>query len=350
MKFLSTFLSLLLIGCGSEPKKGVISPNIPPCELSIVFSGDYMQHGPQVRAARVEGGFDYTTQLKHIEHIWKGSEYSVINLETTLSPTAPYTGYPLFRSPSDIASTLKEVGITHIALANNHTVDRGLKGVEYTIDALRSAELEYFGVGLGDTISKLYTFIDHPPFKVALLNATYGTNGMPVHSAIEMNSSLDTSLLFSTIESVKAQGATHTIAYLHWGNEYQLAPSREQKQLAMELKERGVDIVIGSHPHVAQPIDFENSIVYSLGNFVSNQRKPYTDSGYSVKVTLTAGSSTPKIRPIAHYVDISEGGVDKYRVLRLRDTALIASKDIRDKMVKAIERTNNVIHRTVKYD
>ncbi len=350
MKILSTFLILLLIGCGKEQKKAQITPNLPLGEMSIVFSGDYMQHGPQVRAASIDSGFDYDTQLKYIKHIWQGSQYSVINLETTLSPKAPYTGYPLFRSPLEIAATLRRAGITHIAMANNHTVDRGLKGVEYTLDALRAAGLEYFGVGLRDTTSKLYTIINNPPFKVAIINATYGTNGMPVHSDIEINSTLDTTTLFQNIREVKSLGATHTIAYLHWGDEYQLSPNRTQKQLALALKSKGVDIVIGSHPHVAQPIDFQNNIVYSLGNFVSNQRKTYTDCGYSVHITLFSDSIAPRIRPITHYVDISQGGVNKYRVLRLRDSMLIKNQSERQRMIKAIKATNNIINRVVRYD
>ncbi len=333
------------------PQKAQISPSptaIEPQSVQIIFSGDFMQHLPQVNAATTKDGFSYYEQLKYISKAWHRAPYSVINLETTLSDTPPYTGYPLFCSPDIIAQTLKDNGITHIALANNHAMDRGLIGVQKTAEALQNAQLEYFGVGIHE--DRALCFINHFALKVALLNATYGTNGMPVPKGVERISELDTTALLKQINRAKDSLSTHIIAFLHWGNEYETTPHSTQKKLALWLRSKGVNLIVGSHPHVAQPIDKENSIIYSLGNFTSNQRKIDTDAGYSVRITLHQNNPTAYIEPLPHYVDISEDGLEKYRVLTLSDTTLVKNSIEKQRMIKAIKRVEKIIDTPVKYD
>ncbi len=307
-----------------------------------------MQHLPQITAAAVADSFSYHEQLKYISKLWRRAPYAVINLETTLSSTPPYSGYPLFCSPDVIAKTLKENGITHVALANNHTMDKGFLGVKKTLEAMKEAELENFGVGIEE--DRALCFINHGELRVAMINATYGTNGMTVPKGVEIISELDTTLLLNQIKRAQDSLATHIIAYLHWGNEYQTSPHYTQKNLALWLRSRGVNLVIGSHPHVAQPIDQENAIVYSLGNFTSNQRKVNTDAGYTVRITLHKDNPKPVIESVAHYVDISENGLQKYRVLTLQDTSVIKNPAHKERMIKAIDGVQKIINSPVKYD
>ncbi len=358
MKFLITFSLFLLFGCNSAPKSNpliTISETLEHIntidslsEVTIIFSGDFMQHGPQITAATTANGFDYITHLEDIKEYWQSAHYSVINLETTLSSTPPYSGYPIFRSPVESVTALQQSGITHLALANNHTMDKGLRGVRSTLSILDSIGIEHYGLGEGE--NRALCFITHGNIKVALLNATYGTNGMPVPRGVNIISSLDTTLLAPEIQRAQDSAATHIIAYVHWGNEYQTTPHPTQKELGLWLREKGVNVVVGSHPHVAQPIDHKNSIVYSLGNFVSNQRWEHSDAGYNIRLRIFDGSPKVIIEPTAHYVDVSEGGSKKYRVLRLCDTIKVSDAHHRQRMINAIEKVENIIQRKVRYD
>lgn len=354
MKILPIFLLFLLFGCNSSPKKVDKATEIAQDTIvelldtmQIWFSGDFMQHSPQFQAARVEGGYDYDTHLRAIAPLWLGADYSVINLETTLSEEGGYSGYPMFCSPAAIAPALKRAGITHVAMANNHVCDRGLMGVQRTIAALDSAQLEYFGVGFSDND---YAVLGKGALRVGVLNGTYGTNGLPVPKGVSINSTLDTSRFERNIRELDSLGVTHKVAYLHWGEEYQTSPSRAQKALAMWLRVKGVDVVVGSHPHVAQPIDTVNSVVYSLGNFVSNQTKINTNAGYSVLLTFIEGCDSVKIDHTAHYVDISGKGVKRYSVLPLSDTLEAQSEAQRRVMRESIERVEKIVRQEVRYD
>ncbi len=350
MKFLATFVLLLYFGCIFPTAEYFANHKILPDEMTIIFSGDFMQHSPQFRSAESSdraSGYNYDTQFRCLSPIWQSADFSIINLETTLSDTPPYSGYPMFCAPSEVASALKRAGITHCALANNHTLDRGRRGVERTTAALESAELEHFGAGF--TKSTLYTTLSKGSLNIAILNGTYGTNGIETPKGVLLNSTLDTTLFKEQISESQSQGASHIIAFVHWGEEYQTSPNRAQRKLALWFKEKGVDLVVGSHPHVAQPIDTLHSVVYSLGNFVSNQTKIHTDAGYSVKVTFRENIPTPTIEHIAHWVDISGEGHRKYSILPLKDTLEVKSPSYRRAMIEAIERVERIVKNPVKY-
>lgn len=342
-------LILLLIGCNRV--QYVPNTELPQRAepLTLTLSGDYMQHGPQVRAARTKDGFDYTSALKFIAPLWKNSDFALINLETTLTNNGRYTGYPLFASPIEIAAALKNSGITHIALANNHAMDRGLSGVKQTIAELEKVGLTYIGVYLDKEKAQSTTMLEKNGVKVALINYTYGTNGMPTPKGVHANSTLDTAKMRSEIIRAQKSGATHIAAILHWGNEYQRTPSTEQKKLALWLRKNGATVVIGSHPHVAQPIDGKNRIIYSLGNFTSNQQQLHTDAGYSVKLSFYEGKSRPKIEYTPHFVDLTARGVNKYRVLTPQDSTHIENATQRARMNRTIENVRQTINTKVEY-
>ncbi len=346
MKFLPSILIVLLMGCSNHPSVEIRIPVID--SMTIVISGDFMQHYPQVVAARVDSGYSYDESLSYIAPLWRSADYSIINLETTLSADGPYSGYPAFRSPDEIAHSLKHAGITHLALANNHTLDAGFRGVRSTIDAARRAEIEYFGAEIDS--AKTYTILESDSLRIGIFNATYGTNGISIPAGVHLIERLDTVRLASAISELTALNTTHIIAFLHWGNEYQIAPSSEQKKLAMWLRAKGVNLVVGSHPHVPQPIDYRNSVVYSLGNFVSNQRFRNTDAGYSIRITFFQGVDRPVIKPYSHYVDISKSGVQKYRVLTLGDTSVVENPQTKERMISRINSTNKIINNFVQYD
>ncbi|MFI3266238.1 MAG: CapA family protein [Rikenellaceae bacterium] len=272
-------------------------------ELSITFSGDFMQHLPQIIAAQTaDGGYDYNSSLEHMRNFFNSADYSLINLETTLSPSPPYRGYPCFVAPTQVASALKDAGIDIVALANNHSCDNGYKGIISTTEIIDSLELMRIGVyrDSADYHKNNIAIIQKGGIKLALLNYTYGTNGLPIPSKTIVNL-IDTVKISHDIGAAKRRGATDIALIVHWGYEYHTTPNNEQKKLAQWALSNGVNMVIGSHPHVIQPIEIErdslsniqNIVVYSMGNFVSNQREVNCDGGMSFRIELSKWKGHP---------------------------------------------------------
>jgi len=261
--------------------------------LKILFLGDIMGHGPQIRAAynTKNKTYDYTPNYQYISTLLTQSDINIGNLEVTLG-VPPYQGYPRFSSPPALARDSKEAGIKVLVTANNHSCDRGKKGVEKTIFILDSLKIAHTGSFISsqekDRLSPL--IISKNNIKIALLSYTYGTNGIPVSSPNIINH-LDEKTIRDDVKKAKTLNPDQIIAFVHWGGEYQNRANAYQKKWFEFFKKQGVNIVIGSHPHVVQPMKWnkkENSlVVYSLGNFVSNQRKFPRDGGALFELTLT---------------------------------------------------------------
>lgn len=263
--------------------------------LTLVFTGDLMQHLPQVQAAvRRDGTIDYTACFSRLKNYFSDADFVISNLETTLGDP-PYLGYPCFRAPVALAGAMRSAGIDVAALANNHICDQGGKGIRSTVGALREAGLRSTGA-YADTAAETVrqpVVLEKNGFRVALFNYTYGTNGLPVPAGCAVNR-IDTLRMRGDIASARAAGATHVALLLHWGNEYEPRPNAAQRSLAAWCHRQGADWVIGSHPHVVQSVetvaDGAGSVrgvtVFSMGNFVSNQRMAGTDGSISVRLTL----------------------------------------------------------------
>lgn len=349
-KALLILLFPLLIACGGQTVSIAQIVPTPIDSVVVVFSGDFMQHMPQVHAANYEGRFDYDSQLRYFAPFWQSADFAIINLETTLTADGRYSGYPMFASPTQIAGALRRAGITHVALANNHALDRSGDGVRKTVAALDSAGLIHTGVFTSDSAAQKTMILERNSLRVAIINFTYGTNGMPVPAGIIANTPLDTAAMGAAIDRAKSDSATHIVAFVHFGQEYRINPDNEQKQVALWLRGRGANLVVGSHPHVAQPIDAERSIVYSLGNFVSNQRERYTDGGYSVRVKFFRDFDRPIIEFMPHYVDLSASGAERYRVLMPSDSMIIVDPIERQRMRGTIQDIRRIIETKVDYE
>ncbi|MFI3268590.1 MAG: CapA family protein [Rikenellaceae bacterium] len=309
---------LLFTGCNNNTSKqnaekgteqNIISSENYEQEISIMFGGDLMFHMPQISAAySCENGYDFSKCFQYIQDNWKGCDAVIFNLETTLSDS-DYSGYPQFAAPKEVAHNLKDCGVTHLVLANNHTCDKHAKGIRKTINYLSEVGIETAGCYLdsNEWAQNTPLFIKKDSFNIALLNYTYGTNGLPVPKGMVVPQ-LDTIQIANDIEKAKSLSATNIITFLHWGNEYQNSPCDEQIELAQWLHNNGVDIVIGSHPHVIQRTETltDGITVYSLGNFISNQRNRHTNGGLLVKLNLThntkTGESNWNITHFPHFV------------------------------------------------
>ena len=188
--------------------------------------------------------------------------------------------------------------------ANNHAADRGKDGITGTITRLDSLEIPHTGTFFDqaskDTLHPL--MISKSGTSIALLNYTYGTNGIKVPEPVIVNM-LDKNLIARDIEKARSKQADMIILFLHWGTEYDTIPSDTQTGLAEYFFSCGADLIIGSHPHVLQKMvwfrndtaDNDKAVVYSLGNFISNQRKPKTDGGSMVRIDLAKNGSSISI-------------------------------------------------------
>jgi poly-gamma-glutamate synthesis protein (capsule biosynthesis protein) len=265
--------------------------------LKIIFAGDLMGHVTQINAAKREAdgkGYDYKPVFKHLKPYFSSADLAVINLEHPLAGE-PYSGFPQFSSPDESIFGVKDVGFNVIATANNHSLDKGKQGLERTLSILDSVKLEHFGIYRDTTErdNKYPLFIEKNGIKIAFLNYTYGTNSL-LEERPNIVNRIDTALISKDIKKAKLASPDFVIVFMHWGSEYENTQNQNQKELAQFLALNGVNLIIGSHPHVVQPFDkiytsgIRDSVpvIYSLGNFFSNQRNRYTDGGIIFEVNL----------------------------------------------------------------
>lgn len=270
-------------------------------KVSMLFAGDAMQHQSQINTAKTETGYDYSECFRQVNYLTQGYDLAVINLEVTLAGK-PYTGYPRFGAPDEYAFALKDMGFNVFLTANNHSADRRKKGIERTILMLDSMRVKHTGTFVDSIKRELYypLMMIKNGIRIAMLNYTYDTNGIPVDAPNVVNL-IDKKQIFQDIQSAKQMKADIIIANMHWGYEYKLRPNKEQKELANFLVDNGVRLVIGSHPHVIQPVDIRKNddgsinsiIVYSLGNFVSGMKPVDTTGGLLFNIDISKKGDSP---------------------------------------------------------
>jgi poly-gamma-glutamate synthesis protein (capsule biosynthesis protein) len=260
-------------------------------QVTFTFIGDVMGHDSQINAAyqKKSNTYDYSSYFKHLKPFTSEADFTVANLEVTLGMT-PYKGYPQFSSPPALASALKDAGIDALVTSNNHSCDRGKEGIIKTIDILDSLEIPHTGTykNIDDRSNNSPMIFEKNGIRVAIINYTYGTNGLPAPTPTIVDR-IDKELIAKDIKRAQKSYVDQIIVFAHWGLEYQSNRSDQQIDLYKFCIESGADIVIGSHPHVIQRIEKhkDSFIAYSLGNFVSNQRKQKTDGGMMVNMTLS---------------------------------------------------------------
>ena len=207
-----------------------LSDSIFPTDtLRLLFVGDLMQHQGQINAARTSTGYDYSTCFAYVKEEIKKADLSIANLEVTLGGK-PYKGYPAFSAPDEFLTAIHDAGFNVLVTANNHSLDRGKSGLERTIQLIDSLKVPHAGTYINaDEREKKYPLVlEKNGFRIALLNYTYGTNGIPVTPPNIVNY-IDTAIIAKDIEESKAMKPDAIIACMHWGIEYQSLPDKEQK-------------------------------------------------------------------------------------------------------------------------
>lgn len=304
------------------------SSNTDTAVITLLFSGDVMQHMPQINASWSDSlkNYNYDSCFQPFAGVFNLADVSVINLETTLAGE-PYSGYPQFSAPDALIWGLKKAGVDVLVTANNHTCDKGKKGILRTLEMIDSCGLKRTGSFADSADHKRHNplIINEKGIRIALLNYTYGTNGIAIPAPAIVNL-IDTAVIRKDFEKARGLEADIIVPFFHWGIEYQREPNDEQKNIADFCLSLGTTLVIGSHPHVVQPVQryLKNTdsvtVCWSLGNFVSNQRQLHTDGGMSLLVEITrTGEKTfvSKAAYILHWVSIetTPSGKKSYRCL-----------------------------------
>jgi len=323
MRSLKIILLLACLSCAP-----LILGQEPDSVLTLLFAGDIMGHDGQIASARNDssGTYAYDSVFRHIAPFISSVDVATANLEVTLGGP-PYKGYPAFSSPDELAVACRNAGFDILGTANNHSADRGARGIFRTVKVLDSLEIRHTGTWISpeerDIISPL--MICHEYMRIALLAYTYGTNGIVVPPPATV-AYIDTIRAAADIRRAEWLGADRTIIFIHWGIEYDTIPSSEQKKTAAALQRAGADIIIGSHPHVVQPVAAEtdsavirNPVVWSMGNFVSNQRTRRRDGGILIRLDITANSDTAYVSDAGYvltwvYTPV-ENGKQKFYIL-----------------------------------
>lgn len=272
--------------------------------VRISALGDVMVHGPQIEAQRqMDNTYNFENNFKFIKPIIEKSDLSIANLETTINENRPLSSYPNFNSPIEVLDALKSTGIDVLSTINNHSLDTGASGVISTYNQVSSKGFDIIGTKLNESDNN-YTIKNIKGINIGLASFSYGEvlngevylNGIPGKSSRNLLNVIDVTSVersFNTIKKeidlMKSNGAEFIVLVLHWGKEYETEPNNYQKKLAQKLADEGVDVILGSHPHVVQPIEFiksnntnkETLVVYSMGNIISNQRNEYMESEFT---------------------------------------------------------------------
>ena len=283
-----------------------------PTVSTLAVCGDAMSHMPITNDAWNEERYDYARIMAAARPYVEEADYAVVNLETTLSGGPPYSGYPAFNSPDDMAADLKALGFDLCLTANNHSLDRGFSGLSRTLDVLDQAGLNHVGTSrTREERDRNIAVADVGGISVAFLGYTYGTNGIPIpkkhpYAINVFNTDYLTALskpdrdrLAADLEAARALETDLIAVMIHWGLEYKTRQNQYQEELADFLFQNGADIILGGHSHVPQPMEVrtlpdgrQGFVCYSLGNFISSQTKPNTDVTAVLTLTLTRDNET----------------------------------------------------------
>ena len=266
--------------------------------------GDLMMHEKQLEiAARGDGSYDFHEQYALIANSLADADYTIANLETTVGKykDKAYSGYPRFNAPESLLDAVKDAGIDFLTLANNHMLDRFGEGMVTTVNWVEKYGFDHGGANRTKKEKNTPVVVNVKGVKIGFLCYTQMTNDMEekcsprvVQYGINYIKQAD---FRKDVAALKKAGAEVIIALPHWGKEYKREPGSTAKSNAKKLVAAGVDVILGSHPHVVQPIEYIKTtdkdgnervglVAYSLGNFISNMTERYTDSGIILDFTL----------------------------------------------------------------
>ena len=270
--------------------------------FTLTAIGDTLCHNTQYWDAEINksGVYDFSYVYKEIENYTKITDLTIGSLETSFAGAdRGYSNYPVFNSPDELAEALQGIGVDILSLAGNHCLDYGYTGLCRTIDVLDGVGISHLGTYKTQEEQEKILIKYVKGVKIAFINYTYGTNGIPVPEDKPFCVNLiNKELMKKQIEQAKNAKVDMIVACMHWGTEYKTIANDEQKELADFLFKNGVDVIIGNHPHVLEPMEKRTItmndgtvkdvfVIYALGNFTADQRDEITRDSIILNLTIT---------------------------------------------------------------
>lgn len=318
----------------TEPEPEPTTTTTEPIRITVAAVGDVLPNESILEATRdaKTESYDFVSVFAPVAPFLEAADYTIANLETRLAgPQNGYSSNPVMNSPTELAYALKSAGVDMVTTASNHSLDMGWEGIVGTLDRLDGAGLAHVGTYRSSQERNTPMVVDIGGVQVGFLNYTASLNGLtpPAEQAAYAVNTLDSDVVAEDAMTARSWGAEVVIAFLNYGEEYEREPSEEQSEVSQEILSRGVDVIIGSHPHVVQPIahvvQYSRSrvtskyVAYSLGNFLSNQRWRYSDSGLVAYVHIEKRGLRTVVTGVSYlpvYVQRSAvESVVRYRVL-----------------------------------
>lgn len=259
-----------------------------PAPFTLVASGDVLPHDSIIRQAAADAGgngYDFRPMLSGVEPVVSRADVAICHMETVYGePGGPYTGYPAFKSPPEVAAALKETGYDSCSTASNHTLDDGAAGLRRTLDALDKAGVRHAGSARTADEAARPALLKAGRATVAQLAYTYDTNGYPLPEGQPWAVNLiDPEKIVADARAARKAGADVVVVSIHWGTEWQTAPDEKQLSLGRELTASrtgdrpDIDLIIGTHAHVPQAYEKVNGtwIVYGMGDQIAGDMINY---------------------------------------------------------------------------
>ena len=322
----------------AEETEEVIPEDI---SINMTVTGDVLCHNTNFWDAYdyKNDSYDFSYSFEGIKKYFDSADICVGTLESNFAgKSAGYSNYPLFNAPEDMANDLKELGYDVMATANNHCLDKGFNGMVNTIKELDKVGIEHLGTYETEEDSKEYLVKNVNGIKIGFLDYTYGTNGIELPEGKEYAiNMIDKTKIKTDIENIKKMDIDVLCVFMHWGQEYKLTPTDEQKQLADFLFENGADLVLGSHTHCLEPMEKrevkledgttrDGFIIYSLGNFMSGQNADHSRQSVILDIKLTKAGKDGKISidsvtytPIYMFNYYTSKSAHRFKVMDIED-------------------------------
>ncbi|HET6635313.1 MAG TPA: CapA family protein [Streptomyces sp.] len=292
----AALLTAALAACGAQPERAAQDQDAAAARdeparralqpFTLVATGDILSHDSVIRQARADAGgsgYDFRAMLSGAKSVAAGADVAICHMETVYGPPGgPFTGYPAFKTPPDVAAAIKATGYDSCSTASNHTLDAGADGIRRTLSAMDRAGLKHVGSARSKEERARFAMMEAGGAKIAQLSYTYGTNGIPVPQdrpwSVNM---IDPQQIIADARAARRAGADVVVVSTHWGTEYQQAPDEQQLSVAKQLTRsrsdgrRDIDLVIGTHAHVPQPYEKVNGtwVVYGMGDLLAGRMK-----------------------------------------------------------------------------
>ena len=368
-KYIAWMISVmfLLTGCGGQTFTATAGEAVPMKKtVTMAVVGDIMVHDYQYNEAYdpAAGEYDFMHNFQDAKKYFAGKDLVIGNLELTFGGTdRPYSSYPCFNTPDSFLDAVKDAGFNLLTTANNHSMDTGRNGVIRTLDKLDEYGIEHFGTYRSQEERDTIFYKDVNGIRFAFLSYTYGTNGIPVPEDYLVNI-IDNDQMVADISEAR-ENADVVVVMPHMGNEYETYPRDIFVNWADRMFAAGADIVLASHPHVLQKMEYrkidhgdgehDGFIIYSLGNFISSQTDPPRNASIILHLTVEKMGGEPanvtEVSFVPIWTQFRNAADENHFVVRSVTERLSLSQEEKDRQIRRKDqlRLQEIHHETASF-